>query len=404
MAGPLDGIRILDLTRYLPGPFCVLLLADMGADVIKIDMPEHKEATRGGFPARGSFGPAVQLSEVESRAYSVLTRNSRSVILDLTDEKARQTYYKLVKTADVVVEDFRPRVAKKLGIDFETLKKFNSDIIYCAVTGYGQEGPYSQYAGFDPNFIAVGGLLGLSGDREGNHVLPAIPVADLTGGMLGALGIVMGILARMKGIGGQFIDISLVDGITYLIGTRLGPLFFSKGVTPVRGRRLPHVYEAKDGKFLCFSFGTFKFWENACRVLGLDEHIPDWRYVQALGLEDQMENPGEVLKKREEIVRKISNIIVTKNRETWLSLLSKADVCVSPVYSLDETFSDPQVVYRNMVRELEHPELGKVRQVGIPIKMSKTPGEIRRFAPKRGEHSQEILGGLQKPASGGTQP
>ena len=236
MAGPLEGIRILDLTRYLPGPFCTLILADMGADVIRVEMPEREESSKIGFsPGRSGFGPAVQLTEEESIAYAAMGRNKRSVTLDLKNEKGRQTYYQLVKTAEVVVEDFRPGVAERLKVDFETLKTFNPDIIYCAVSGYGQKGSYSHVAGFDPNFAAIGGFLGVNGDKEGNHVQPGLPVADLTGGMFGAIGVILGILARLKGQGGQFIDVSCTDAITYLVGVRLGPLFFSKGIVPPRG-------------------------------------------------------------------------------------------------------------------------------------------------------------------------
>lgn len=396
MAGALEGIRVLDLTRYLPGPFCTLILADMGADVIRVEMPETQDAVKGGFFSRRGFGPAIQLNEEESIAYSSLGRNKKSVVLYLKDEREREVYYELVKTADVVVEDFRPGVAKRLEIDFETLKKFNPDIIYCAVSGFGQEGPYSLLPGFDPNFASVGGLLGATGDREGNHVLPGLPVADLTGGMFGAMGIAFGIIARMKGKGGQFIDISCTDAIAYLIGVRLGPLFFSKGIVPGRGRRLAHVYKTKDAKFLCFSFGMPKFWENTCHVLGLEQYIPDWHCIQALGLEDSMENPEEIKRKQEEIISSISQEIATKNRDEWFAIFSKADVCASPVYAVEETFSDPHIIYRNMVKELDHPGLGKVKQVGIPIKMSKTPGEIRSFAPKRGEHTQEIRQALER--------
>lgn len=294
MAGPLEGIRILDLTRYLPGPFCTLILADMGADVIRVEMPEREETSKkiGFSPGRTGFGPAVQLTEDESAAYSALGRNKRSVALDLKNEKGRQTFYQLVKTAEAVVEDFRPGVAERLKIDFETLKTFNPNIIYCAVSGYGQQGPYALWPGFDPNFASIGGFLGVNGDKEGNHVLPGLPVADLTGGMFGAIGVLLGILARMKGQGGQFVDISCTDAITYWVGVRLGPLFFSKGIVPRRGRRLPHVYKTKDEKFISFSFGTMKFWENTCRVLGLEQYIPHWESIQALGLEDFMENPG----------------------------------------------------------------------------------------------------------------
>jgi len=390
----LGTIRILDLTRYLPGPFSTLILADMGAEVIKIEMPERQDAK--GFSSIGKgFGPSIQLTDDEFSAYSVLNRNKMSITLDFKNEQDREEYYKLVRTADVIVDDFRPGVTEKLGIDYETLKRINPDIIYCAVSGFGQDGPYANLPGFDPNFIALSGFLDVNGDSKGNHTLPGLPVSDLAGGIFGSIGILIAIIDKLQGKGGQFIDISVADVMSYLVGIRLGPLFFSKEIVPKRGRRLSHVYKTKDGKFVCFSFGTLKFWENTCNVLDLNKYVKDWLCVQALGMEDYMENPEELLKKQHKIIKAIERRMAEKDREEWMQLFLKMDVCATPVNTMGEAFSDPQLVHRRMILELDHPRCGKVKQVGIPIKMSKTKGKVRYFTPKKGEHNKEILGNLR---------
>jgi crotonobetainyl-CoA:carnitine CoA-transferase CaiB-like acyl-CoA transferase len=271
------------------------------------------------------------------------------------------------------------------------MKKIRPEIVYSAISSYGQDGPYRDLSGFDPNFISVGGLLGITGDVHGNHVMPGIPIGDQTGGMLSTIGILLALRVRDKTGKGQFIDLSLADSVAYLVGLRHGPLYFSKGITVKRGGRLSHTYRTKDNKYLSFSFGTPVYWENVCKALGMEQYASYWREVQALGLEDSMGEPDQIRKKQKEAVECLARILQTKTRDEWFSILSRAGAAVSPVNEMDEVFSDPQLLHRQMVVQVDHPKLGPIRQVGMPIKLSDTPGKIRRLAPLRGEHTKEIL-------------
>lgn len=383
MALSLDGITILDLTRLLQGPFCTLILADLGADVVRVEEPQPP-ASR--VPAIWQ----VPRDELErKRKYESLFRNKRSIALNLKTSQGREIFYELARQADVIVEEFRAGVSKRLGVDYETIRRIKPDIIYGAISGYGQYGPYKDLPGYDPNFESVGGLLGLTGCPDGKHVIPGVPVADLATGIMGAVGILAALHWREKTGKGQFMDLCAVDTVAYLIGVFTGVPYFSKGLKPRRGSRLSHVYETQDGKYLSFAFGFPVFWERLCHTLGLDKFISYWKEIQALGFEDSM--PASVRERQQEAVTAVAEVLRTKSREEWFRILSEADISVSPVYELDEVFSDPHILARQMVLKLEDPALGKIEQVGIPIKLSETPGMVRKLPPMRGQHTRELL-------------
>jgi crotonobetainyl-CoA:carnitine CoA-transferase CaiB-like acyl-CoA transferase len=380
MTMALEGIKILDLSRLAPGPYCTMILGDLGAEVIRID-PGGGRATEAIFPM-----PAEE--EERMRAYDSEGRNKKSIVLNLKTQEARQIFYKLAETADVVIEGFRPGVTKRLGVDYDTIKEKNPRIVYCSLTGYGQTGPYRDMVGHDIDYISIGGALGIIRERGGRPVPPGNLVADYAaGGMQAAIGILAALMARESTHKGQWVDIAMTDGVISLMHMAAAQ-YFQIGVVPglsldmsiLTTGKIPHynTYETKDGRYIGIGSLEPWFFQNLCRALGREDLSPyEWS-----------------IEKWEEISSFFTETFRTKTRDEWFELLRQTDTCAAPVYSIDEVFSDPQVLERNMVVEVDHPKLGKVKQVGIGIKLSETPGAIRDPAPFPGEHTEEILLGL----------
>jgi crotonobetainyl-CoA:carnitine CoA-transferase CaiB-like acyl-CoA transferase len=374
MAMALEGIRIIDLTRLAPGPYCTMLLADLGADVIKIEP--------GGGRAALMVLPQTGEEEERRRAHNAEGRNKRSIVMNLKVKESREVFYKLAEKADVIIEEFRPGVMKRLGVDYETIKEINPRVIYCSLTGYGQDGPYEQFAGHDINYISIGGAQGIIGERGGRPVVITNLIADYAaGGMHAAIGILAALMARERTGKGQHVDIAMTDGVVSMMHSEVAS-YFATGRVPVPGNILmfsgcPYygIYETKDGNYI--SLGALEpwFYENLCKALGREDFVAhQWN--------DE---------KWEEIGSCFREIFLTKTRDEWVELLRQIDTCVAPVYSLDEISSDPQLVHRKMVVDIDHPTLGKVKQVGISVKLSETPGSIRSIAPRPGEHTEKIL-------------
>ena len=378
----LENIKVLDLTRLMPGPFCTMMLADMGADVLRIQEP----GSPGGRRAEQAGGAGTDMPPVILAAdspYSAHQRNKRSLALNLKMEESKEIFYRLVKEADVLVEEMRPGTGKRLGTDYETLKEINPRLVYCSITGYGQNGPYRDKAGHDVNYLAVAGALGLIGEKGGKPAIPLNLIGDLAGGSLHAvIGILLALLAREKTGKGQYVDISMTDSVVSLL-TPLFAEYFESGVKPKRGDhavsgKFPYynVYQTKDDKYISVGCMEPWFYANLCRVLGREDLIP----LQAA--------PEE---KQQEISRIFAEIFRQKTRDEWDKELSQLDLCAGRVLDLDEVTDEPQLLERQMFIELEHPEEGKVKQVGSAIKLSDTPGEITRFPPRLGEHTDEVL-------------
>lgn len=382
----LEGIRILDLTHLAPGALCTMILGDLGADVIRIEAP----------PGVGGRGAGLGISPMgeEGRkraAFDALNRNKRSVGLNLRSEQGREIFRKLAQTADVIIEGFRPGVVKRLGVDYESMRAINPRIIYCSLSGYGQDGPYSKFSGHDVNYISIAGALNLIGTPDRPPVVPLNLLADFAGASLhGVIGVMAALAARDKTGAGQYVDISYMDGAMSIITWFISQYFssgalFKKGETWFHGA-YPYygVYEAKDGNYVSIGCVEPWFWENLCRAVGKEEYIP-----YCISPEHFLQKPeGD---KWEEISSNLRQVFLTKTRDEWFDFLAEKDVPVGKVYGLDEVFSDPQVLHRKMVVEVEHPTVGKVRQPGIAVKLSETPGKIRRLAPIFGEHTEEIL-------------
>jgi len=275
------------------------------------------------------------------------------------------------------MEAFRPGVAKRLGVDYESISGLNPRIIYCSLTGFGQDGPYRDLPGHDPNYTSIGGAVGLTGDREGNPVLIRAALGDIGSALHAVIGILCAILAREKTGKGQYIDISMTDSVLPFLSVSL-LRYFRDSFIPERGWPSPtmNVWKTRDGKFISTGLIEPHFWERFCRALGREDLIPHQRAK------------GEKL---QEVHSSISEAFLTRTRDEWFQIMKDADTCVSPVLELDEVVNDPQLVSREMFPEFEHPTEGKVRQLGMAIKLSDTPARFRSFAPTIGQHTDEIL-------------
>jgi crotonobetainyl-CoA:carnitine CoA-transferase CaiB-like acyl-CoA transferase len=375
----LEGIKILELARVAPGEFSTMMLADMGADVLKIETP----------PADGG--------EIDHRqaAYTFFNRNKRSLAVNLKTPEGQGLFRKLAAGADVIVEGFRPGVMKRLGGDYEAVRALNPRIVYCSLSGFGQDGPYRDYPAHDMNYLSLAGMLGLIGDPDRKPAIPLNVIADYAGASLhGALGIVLALFARERTGRGQHVDVSYLDTtVSLLAATPNMRYFFSDGVAPRRGAGFlsgtyPYyaIYETRDGKLLTIGCTEPWLWENFCRAIGRPElsrfsRKPD-QLVRGANAEE------------ERVRQEIEAIIRSRDRDEWFDVLVKADVCVGKVYDVEEAVRDPQVLHRQMVVDIEHPVHGKIKQFGIALKMSDTPGEVRSAAPYTGEHTDEVLGTL----------
>lgn len=387
----LEGIKVLDLTRLGPGPFCTWILGDLGAEVIKIEAPLAAGDRQAGLFQK-SIGESGEMGR--TIAYWSTNRDKKSVGLNLKSKEGLRIFYQLVEEADVVVEGFRPGVAKRLGIDFESINKRYPRVVYCSITGYGQDGPYRDLPGHDINYIAMSGALNLIGEKDGRPVIPLNLLSDYGGaGMSAVIGILSAIIARNTTGKGQYIDIALMDSVISLLADTTVS-YFQHGVDLERGKfvlsgSFPYynVYEAADGKYITIGCLEPHLWENFCRAIGKEEFIP-------FHFEHEHNFSPPEGKEWAEISSFLKQHFLTKTSDEWFDLLSQKDVPVSKVNSLDETFKDPHVSYRKMVEEMEHPSQGTVKQVGIAIKLSDTPGKIRYHSPSLGEHTDEILQGL----------
>lgn len=369
----LNDLTILDLSRHLPGPYATMVLADLGARVIKIEEPMLGDVVRWTSPwVAGTSSLFLQLN-----------RNKESVTLNLKIPAAKEIFFKLVERADVLVESFRPGVTERLGIHYNALKKINPRIIYCSISGYGQEGPHRERAGHDINYIARAGLLGLNTAAQGTPILPPMQIADLAAGALFSLvGILSALFAREKSGEGKHIDTSMLDGTLALL-----PVAFSRTMAgtslPVGEKmeltgELPfyNVYQTADGKFLALGALEPKFWENFCKAIGKPQLIPK-----------QFASGPE----RDEVFQELRTTLASRSQAEWINQFEELDVCCEPVKTIDEAVSDPQVQHRRMVRRVPHPSLGEVKQLGSPLKFSGCGECPMKPAPELGEHTEEVL-------------
>jgi crotonobetainyl-CoA:carnitine CoA-transferase CaiB-like acyl-CoA transferase len=369
----LKGIRILDLSRLLPGPLCSMFLADMGAEVIKIEDTQSGDYTRWDQP---------RVKE-NSVFFLLINRNKKSMRLNLKEPEGYQIFCRLVDKADIILEQFRPEVAEKLKIDYPRMKKLNSRIIYCSLTGFGQDGPYTDKAAHDINYIGYAGLLGQTGRRKGPPVIPGIQVADEAGGsLMAAMGILAALVGRARSGHGEYVDVSMMDGMLSLMVIGMG-ILLGTGKTPRSGDTLLtggapcyDVYETKDGKFMALGALEPKFWKNFCSAVGRPDLVKD-QFSQG--------------KRRDEVRQAVETIFKEKRRQEWTEFFSDKEACCTPVLELHETLENEQTKARQMVFDLEHPYEGRIKQLGFPIKFGSSAFEARIPPPMWGQHSEEIL-------------
>jgi len=381
MAGALEHLKILDLSRYAPGPYCSMILGDLGADVIKVEGVGLKPGLRAVGREKGHSGPVVREFAPPDSPYDPLNRNKRSIGLNLKTDEGRGIFYKLAEATDIVLEGFRPGVAERLGVDYAKLKEINPRIIYCAITGYGQDGPYRNMVGHDINYISHGGAVGIMRTPS----LPGNLIGDIaSGGMQAAIGILAAVSARDRTGQGQFVDISMTDGVVSMLSLYLGGYLENRSFPEVMDKvsmgamHFYNFYKTKDDKLISIACSEPPFFANLCKALGCEEFIPFQADVE----------------KADEIKAFFTRTFLTRTRDEWFEYLSNSDIAVSKVNGLDELADDPQLKHRNMVVEIDHPEKGKVAQAGISIKLSETPGSIRKFSPKPGEDTEKILSEL----------
>ncbi len=375
MRKALEGIRALDLTRMLPGPYASMILADLGAEIIKI------EDTRLGDPTRWSPRHLTP----KNSPFLTLNRGKKSLALNLKSSSGVEIFRKLVPRADVILEGFRPGVMGRLGLGYESLRVIQPRLIFCSISGYGQDGPLRDRGGHDVNYLALAGVLGLQTDHAGTPVLSGIQVADLGGALFAIIAILAALAARERTGLGQQVDVSMMD-----TGIALLPIaasrFFAGEDVPL-GARLPlsgglasyNIYPTADGRHLSVGALEPKFWENFCRVIGREDFIP--RHME----------DGE---SQQAMIRQVREIIRERPLAEWIARFNQTDACAEPVLSLMETLNGQQVSHRRMVVETDHPREGKIRQLGLPFKMSDTMPQMGGAAPLLGEHTKEILSSI----------
>lgn len=369
MSSALDGVRVLDLSRLLPGPFATQLLADFGADVVKVEEPGRGDYLRDFAPLR----------EGESLFFLNLNRNKRSLALDVRHPEGRDAFCSLVEAADVIVESFRPGVMEKAGLGPDVLLERNPRLVYCSLTGYGRRGPLAAQAGHDVNYLATAGFLDLLRDSTGVPVIPGVQIADIGGGGLNAcLGILLALLARERTGTGQVVDAAMVDGLApWLVyrwamegsGGRRGP--YLSGEYPCYS-----VYETADGRFIALGALEPKFWKRFC------EHLrrPEWVALQFV------EGAG-----RERLRAEMVEIFKSRSRDEWETDFAPVDCCLTPVLEISELDRNDHWVERGLVQELLDPTRGLVRLLGPPVRLSRTPARPPSPPPRLGQHTEEVL-------------
>jgi len=380
LVGPLHGIRVLDASRILTGPFCSMILGDLGAEIIKIERPVSGDDTR-------QWGPPFIANE--SAYFLSVNRNKKSVTLNLETQKGKEIFYALAEKSDVLLENFRPGVAERLGIDYSTIAMKNARLIYCSITGFGQTGRYRERAGYDIVSQGMGGLMGVTGESDRPPVRVGVAMSDIGAGMYAATAILSALLVRERSGRGQSIDVALFDStvswMTYMAG-----YYFATGKDPSRsGSAHPTIvpyqcFRTLDENYVTIAAGNDKLFRNLCRALGRKELAADPRFT----------NNSQRIIHRQELISIIEEIFLTKTRDDWIRILIEADVPTGPVYSMSELFNDPQVKDREMLVEVDHARLGKLKQIGIPMKFSETEPEIKSSPPVLGEHTAEVLGAL----------
>ena len=376
----LQDIQVLDLTRALAGPFCTLMLGDYGADVIKIEIPETGDDTRHwGPPFIGD----------ESAYFLSINRNKRSLTLNFKEQEAIKIFLKLVEKADVVVENFTPGVMKRFGLDYEAVKAINPSIIYCSISGFGQDGPYQNRPAYDQIMQGVSGLMSITGEPDGEPQKVGIAVSDIGAGMWAAFAVMTALHHRSNSGDGQHIDISMLDAQVAWM-TYQAAYFFANEEPPKRlGAAHPtlvpyQAFMSQDGKYVNVAVGSERLWERFCEGVDRMDLKDDPNFAQN----------GDRVRNRSTLVPLLQEYFLTQPADYWVDALQAVNVPAGPINDLADVFSDPQILHREMLVEIPHPTLKSIKQTGLPLKFSVTPGAFDKHPPLLGEHNEEILNSL----------
>lgn len=380
-ASVLEGVRVVDLSQALAGPYCTMLLGDLGADVIKVERPTIGDMSRG-------WGPPFL--DGESAYFLCTNRNKRGITLNLATQKGQEIIHRLLGRADVLVTSLHKiESLQRLRLDHELLHGLNPRLIYCSITGYGHTGPMAGRGGYDVVAQGEAGLMSLTGEPEGGPMRYPIPLADLTTGIYSVIGILAALLVRERTGKGQYLDMALLDSQASWL-TNVAAAYFATGKRPQRlGNVHPNIVpyqplRAKD-KYIIVAVGSERLWERFCHLLGVEETImSDPRFA----------TNRERIEHREELIPLLQEIIRSREADYWLERFTEVDIPCGPINFVDETLTDPQLLARGMIVELERPLIGIVRSVGNPVHLSQTPVSYRRPPPLLGEHTVEILSSL----------
>lgn len=378
MGGTLEGIKVVDLTRVLAGPYCTMLLADLGAEVVKVERPGTGDDSR-------AFGP---YQNGESAYFMSINRGKKSISLNLKSDKGKQILQDLVKDADVLVENFKPGVMQRLGLDYEQLRKINPKLIYCASSGFGQTGPYSRRAAYDLVIQGMGGLMSITGPDATTPSKVGSSVADIFAGVFSTIGILAALNRRHQTGVGQMVDVAMLDCMVAILENAIAR-FTTTGVDPVPiGNRHPSIapftsIKTSDG-FVNIACGNDLLWQKFCEVIEIPEIAKEERFLTN---ELRCQNMPELLPI-------LGSAMSGQTTDTWLKKLEEAQIPAGPINSISDLLSDPHVIAREMLVELNHPVAGKVKVPGSPIKLSEDPAQIVDASPLLGQHTEEILAGL----------
>ncbi|MBN2074104.1 MAG: CoA transferase [Dehalococcoidales bacterium] len=377
MPGPLEDIRILDLSWVLAGPFCTMNLSDLGAEVIKLERPNVGDLARGNAP----------FIDGESSYFMSINRGKKSVTVDLQTEKGKELFLKLVKKVDVIVENFVPGTMKRLGLDYDTVKEYNPRIIYTSLSGFGQSGPHAQNRALDVIIQAAGGLMSITGETDGPPVKPGASIGDLTAGLFTTIGILSALHEREKSGKGQYIDISMLDCQLSILENAFAR-YFANGEIPKRlGTRHAvftpfQAFETKDGYIVIAMVGGARNqWPLFCAIIGHLELMDDEKYQTGASRTEHYDELAPIL----------NEVLKTKTTDEWIKELSEVGIPCGPINNIAEVAADPQVEHRNMIIDVPHPKLGKVKMINTPVKLSRTPGSVKASAPELGQNTREIF-------------
>lgn len=373
--GALSDVKVLDLTRVLAGPYCTMMLADLGAEIIKVEQPTIGDDSR-------AFGPYV---EGESGYFMSINRNKESMTVNLKSPEGKEIIKAMVKEVDVVVENFRPGTMKKLGLDYEVLKEINPRIIYAASTGYGQSGPYSQRPAYDAVVQAMGGIMSITGQADGEPTRVGSSIGDIIAGIMTAIGVLAALHERENSGLGQMVDVAMLDCQVAILENAITRYLYTGDVPKPIGNRHPSIVPfepfATKSDQIIVAIGNDRLWVTFCDLLGLNELVDDPRFY------NNPQRSDNYLELRPIIAEKM----LAKSAEEWQAIFDENGIPSGPINTVDKVLDNPQVIARHMIEEVDHPVAGKTRIPGIPIKLSRTPGEIHSAAPLLGADTEKLL-------------